>query len=601
MRWTRFFLVACLFLSGCFSDDVASELASPINSGDAMCSAELIDCAGVCVETDSDPEHCGACGHACGSSEVCTVGVCIDIACDVNEFVLDNTCTPCAAGTYNTAGDTPLGPDTACDADACEVAFGTTCDQIQTGYIKASNSDDDDSFGFAVSLDADTLAIGAPNKQVSTGSVILNPGQNVPDTVKAGAVYVFARDPASDSWSQQALLKASNADDSDRFGAAVSVHGDILAVGAAAEDSCATEINGGDADESDNACADAGAVYVFHRSGNTWSQQAYLKAFNSDEGDLLGLSVAVSDDSIAVGAPLEQSCNPGGTSSPQLDNSCDGAGAVYVFTRSGGTWSQQKYFKAFGGGPEPGAEFGQAIDLDGDTLAVGSRFDLVGTAASGAVYVFHRPSNTTVWTQQAYLNGSNADDFDRFGVSVALSGDTLAVGASWEDSCATGVDGLGTDDGCINSGAVYLFTRESDTWSQEAYLKASNTDTGDFFGGSLGLEDDTLIVGTTWFGQGGEDSCADGIDGEQADNNCSSAGAVYLFSRVESTWTQSAYTKASNPDSQEAFGVAVALSGDTLAVGASREDSCATGINGDQDDNACEDAGAAYVFDFDQF
>ena len=132
------------------------------------------------------------------------------------------------------------------------------------------------------------------------------------------------------------------------------------------------------------------------------------------------------------------------------------------------------------------------------------------------------------WKQQAYVKASNTDAEDRFGWSVALSGDgdTLAVGALFEDSAASGVGGGQADNTATNSGAAYVFTRAAGIWKQQAYVKASNTGGSDWFGQSLALsgDGDTLAVGAVY-----EDSAATGIGGDQADNTASHAGAVYVY------------------------------------------------------------------------
>jgi len=208
------------------------------------------------------------------------------------------------------------------------------------------------------------------------------------------------------------------------------------------------------------------------------------------------------------------------------------------------------------------------------------------------VYVFRRDA-TGIWSQQAYLKPANTDPVDGFGVSVALDGDTLVVGASLEDSNAVGINGDGGDNSAVDSGAVYVFTRDAGgDWSQQAYLKASNTDAGDQFGGAVALSGDTLAVGAVF-----ERSKSTGVDGSQSSNSWSEAGAVYVFTRDElGTWSQQAYLKASNTGSGDRFGDSLAISGDTLVVGAPLEDSAARGINGFQADNKALSAGAAYIF-----
>ena len=143
----------------------------------------------------------------------------------------------------------------------------------------------------------------------------------------------------------------------------------------------------------------------------------------------------------------------------------------------------------------------------------------------------------------------------------------------------------------MNGGAVYVFTRAAGVWSQQAYLKASNTGTYRWFGGSVALSGDSLVVGAT-----GDASSATGVNGDQADEGAWASGAAYLFTRVAGVWSQQAYLKASNTEFDDKFGAAVAISGDTVAVGAPTEDGSATGINGDQSDNRASTSGAVYVW-----
>ena len=384
------------------------------------------------------------------------------------------------------------------------------------------------------------------------------------------------------SLQQQAYLKASNIDTDVFFGFSVAISGDTLVIGAPGEGS----------DES-------GSVYVFTRSGASWSQQAYLKASNTEGNDQFGHSVAISGDTIVVGA-VDEDSNATGVNGNQSNNSAENSGAAYVFTRSGMQWSQQAYLKASNTGT--GDDFGYSVAISGDTLVVGANGEASNATGAngdqsnnsvseaGAAYVFTRSG--TQWSQQAYLKASNSSisDRPRFGGSVALSGDTLAIAAQEEDSNATGINGDQNNNSAISAGAVYVFTCSGTDWSQQAYIKASNTDGNDIFGTSVSLSGDTLVIGAP-----GEDSNATGINGDQSDNSLT-GGAAYVFTRSGMSWSQQAYLKASNTDNNDLFGFSVAISGDTLVVGAWREASNATGINGDQSDNSADRAGAAYVF-----
>jgi hypothetical protein len=479
-----------------------------------------------------------------------------------------------------------------------------------SAYLKASIPGPEDLFGYAVALSADgtTLAVGA---QTEGGGA--QAGTRTDATYGSGAVYVYVSGPSG--WVQQARLKASNMDASDQFGTqvALSADGHTLAVSAPYEDSAATGING---TQADNSMPEAGAVYVFTRSGSTWTQQAYVKASNTgepDEGDTFGSSMALSGDgtTLAVGSPSEDS-GIGGIDANQKDNSAPGSGAVYVFSRAGAGWSQQAYIKS----PRPrsggaaGDLFGYsvAISHDGHTLGVGvydesgisnvinGELDFRGNG-TGAVYVYRRTG--AKWAREAYLKARQQDRNDSMGNAIAMSadGNTLAAAAADEDSMTTGVNAVlaghsgMTDVADDNSsGAAYVFVRHGTTWTQQASFKASNTGKNDWFGYHLALSGDghTLAVAAP-----NEDGSAIGIDGPD-DDAADGAGAVYVFTRAGATWTHRAYVKASNTEAFDDFGSSVTLNGDgrMLAVGAKFEDS---GSRENQADNSVIDSGAVYV------
>jgi hypothetical protein len=407
---------------------------------------------------------------------------------------------------------------------------------------------------------------------------------------EADARYPLTIDPLV----QQAYMKASNTDAGDFFGGSVAISGDTVVVGARVEASNAIGVNG---DQSNNSAGAAGAAYVFVRRGALWFQQAYLKASNTDTNDRFGMSVSISGDTIVVGAYLEGS-NATGVNGDQSDNSARSAGAAYVFTRSAGVWSQEAYLKA--SNTDAGDYFGESVAISGDMVVVGApQEDSNATGVNGdqsnnsagvagAAYVFRRSGTT--WTQQAYLKASNTDAGDEFGESVSISGDTVVVGGRREDSNVAGVNGDQSNNGAANAGAAYVFVVDArhGVWTQQAYLKASNTDAGDFFGFSVSISGDTVVVGAF-----AEDSNA---NGNQGNNSAGNAGAAYVFVRSGGSWTQQAYLKASNTDVGDSFGGSVAISGDTVVVGAFAEDSNATGVNGNFGNNLSSNSGAAYVF-----
>ena len=195
------------------------------------------------------------------------------------------------------------------------------------------------------------------------------------------------------------------------------------------------------------------------------------------------------------------------------------------------------------------------------------------------------------------LTHTNRGAGDRLGWSVHLSADahTLAVGAPGEDNSASGINPGGNDNGALQSGAVFIFTRSGTTWTQQAFIKASNAEAGDEFGHSVSLSDDgnTLAVSAYL-----EASSAVGVNGNQTDNTATDSGAVYVFTRTGTTWSQQAYLKASNTETGDEFGTSIELSsdGNTLAISAINEDSSATDVNGDENNNSASNAGASYIF-----
>ena len=238
-----------------------------------------------------------------------------------------------------------------------------------------------------------------------------------------------------------------------------------------------------------------------------------------------------------------------------------------VFTRSGSTWTQQAYVKS--SNTAPNIMFGYSIGVsgNGNTLAV-SEYD--ADRGKGALYVFTRTNGT--WSQEARLQSSNAENGDSLGYSLAISddGNTIAAGAADEDCLTPGVNPSGCENDQkldTSAGAAYVFVRSGSTWTQQAFLKSSNPHRQDWFGVRINISGDgnTVAVGAQ-----NEDSAAKGINGNQADTSAAESGAVYYFTRSGTTWSQLAYVKASNTDAGDEFGSAIALSGDgkTMVVGA---------------------------------
>jgi hypothetical protein len=436
----------------------------------------------------------------------------------------------------------------------------------QQAYVKASNPGQSDHFGSSVALsrDGNTMAIAAHWE--ASGATGVNGNQNDNSIPQSGAVYVFTRNGTT--WTQQAYIKASNtgkggegqlAGDGDQFGFSLALSGDgnTLAVGAISEDSAAQQINGNQGDDS---AQSAGAVYVYARAGSTWAQQAYVKSANMGAGDGLGFSVALSFDGNTLAAAAFDEDGGGRGINPPDNTESQNSGALYVFTRQGGTWSQQAYIKGSKGETSDGFGFATAISDDGNTIALGSGdeacltpgIDPPGCADDapplrganiwvGAAYVFVR--NGTTWSEQTFIKAPNARPYNSFGVRLDLSGDgnTLAISAYLEDNAGRGIRPPMVQQFLIQdilngwrehrneaeeSGAVYFYTRTGTRWTAGAWVKAANADAGDEFGSSVALSTDghVMVVGAH-----GEDSAATGINGNQADNSAADSGAAYVF------------------------------------------------------------------------
>ena len=386
----------------------------------------------------------------------------------------------------------------------------------QEAKLTAGDGAVGDRFGSSVALDGDTALVGAYPDAVGGNSY-------------QGSAYVFTR--SGNTWTQQAKLVAADGAASDYFGWSVAVDGDTALVGAVLDAVGANSFQG--------------SVYVFARSGTTWTQQAELTAGDGETYDLFGTSVALDGDTALVGAYGDNV----GAASDQ--------GSAYVFTRSDTTWTQQA--KLVAGDGARGDEFGYSVALDGDTALVGAYQDYVGAnSGQGSAYVFTR--SDTTWTQQTKLVAGDGEAGDRFGISVALDGDTALVGAH-----STGALN-------INPGSAYVFTRGGTTWLQQAKLLAGDGVELDLFGTSVDLDGDTALVGAHGYDVG--------VNSYQ--------GSAYVFTRRGTTWAQAATLTAATGAAADHFGTSVALSSTMALVGAPNVDGLPPYGNPDE--------GAAYVF-----
>ncbi|WPD24186.1 MAG: choice-of-anchor Q domain-containing protein [Candidatus Electrothrix scaldis] len=327
---------------------------------------------------------------------------------------------------------------------------------------------------------------------------------------------------------QKLLAEDSTGDFS--FGGSISLDGDTAIIGEVTADS--------------DGVSDAGAAYIFIRIEGAWIQQAKLVASDKSSSGRFGCSVSVDGDIAVVGASQADS-----------DEMTD-AGAVYVFTRSDGIWTQQ--VKLTADDKDVGDHFGESVSVEGDTVVIGSSgVDLDGLTQAGAAYVFTGSGST--WMQQAKLMADDKGAYDQFGKSVSLDGNTIVIGAWTADS-----------DGLADAGAAYVFIRSDGIWTQQAKLIADDKKEYDYFGYSVVVDEDSVIVGA-WTAD------PDGLN---------DAGAAYVFTRYDGIWTQQARLTADDKVAWDCFGFSVSIDGDTAIIGAF------AGAHPVGD----PEAGAAYVF-----
>ncbi len=306
-------------------------------------------------------------------------------------------------------------------------------------------------------------------------------------------------------------LTASDGAASDHFGISVATSGDTAIVGALGND-------------------DNGSAYVFTRTGTVWGQQDKLTADDGAADDAFGSSVAISGDTVIVGAHHD-------------DDKGNSSGSAYVFTRTGTVWGQQDKLTADDGTADDA--FGRSVAISGDTVIVGAH----GNGDNGSAYIFVRDAIT--WSQQAKLTADDGAALDAFGISVGISGDTVIVGAHNDD----------------DKGSAYIFVRNGITWSQQDKLTASDGTILDHFGWSVDISGDTVIVGAL-----------------DDDDNGDSSGSAYVFTRTGTIWSQQDKLTASDGSGGHEFGRSVAISGDAAIAGAHN------------DDDKGNSSGSAYVF-----
>ena len=316
------------------------------------------------------------------------------------------------------------------------IVFPTTIPDLSPSQTLTDPISGDSGFG-SVAIDGDTAVIGAH-------------GYDRPNADMAGAAHVYTRDGSA--WKYQTTLLASNPTTEARFGTWLDVDGDTIAVGAWADDEAANS---------------AGAVYVFKRSGNSWSEEDKLMALDAEAGDKLGSGVSICGDTIVAGAY-------GDDTASGVD-----AGSAYVFVRSGSSWVEQDKLMASAGTAED--SFGLSTGISGDTVVVGASRMAGDGDGPGSATVFVRSGNT--WSEQQHLTAPNAMIGDYFGLSVAIDRGIIAVGAPNDDN-SNGVD----------AGSVYIFERTNSTWHQMQNPIATGGGSKDRFGCPVSVTGGTVAI-----------------------------------------------------------------------------------------------------------
>lgn len=404
----------------------------------------------------------------------------------------------------------------------------------QEAFVKARNPGQLDRLGASVAIDNGIVVAGAPYEDGAAGGVNADPSSGTLDD--SGAVYVFMRKGAQ--WVQDAYLKADKPRQGEFFGSSVAILGDTIAVGA----------TGNDPTSQPAVSAITGAVYLFKRTGTTWAQVKRLVADDTTSSDMFGFQVLLTADKLLVTAPFESSM-------------VSKSGAAYVFERVGD--DLQKSAKLKSSRPFSLAGWGTGLAYDGTTIAIGAFSDgqTVMNAGSGSVFT----QQGGAWKEQQFLQADKPVQGATFGLSMAVLGDTLIVGAPrWGHYIQT------------PSGEVYVFKRSGEHWTQTMVMEAFSPRPQDFFGSALVLTPTLLLIGAN-----GDASGSAGVQANASDNSALASGAVYFFERDGDQFVKPIFIKPAHPSMYDSFGVAIALSGDMLASAAAYDDD--------------DDSGAVYV------
>ena len=360
-----------------------------------------------------------------------------------------------------------------------------------TQEVTASDGVQGDEFGVAVALQGATAFVGAPDAAINGNS-------------EQGAVYVFTK--SNGTWSQTQKLTAG--DGIGGFGYSMVIDGTTALIGAPY-----TTVHGN---------TTQGAAYVFTESGGTWSQVQQLVAADGASYDEFGYSVALDGTNAVIGAIFADSYY----------------GAAYIFTDSGGTWNQEAKLSAGDGASSDG--FGTAVAISGTTALVSAPNHTVGgNVQQGVTYVF--TDSGGAWSQQQELTAGDGAAYAYFGIPIVLDGATAFIGAP--DAAVNGTD---------YAGAVYVFTESGGTYSQQQELTASDASYFANFGTSISVDGTSALISAP--------TATVGSNQYQ--------GEAYLFSYAGGTWSETQTIVAQDGQMGDEFGYSVGLSGTAMLLGA---------------------------------
>jgi len=345
------------------------------------------------------------------------------------------------------------------DTGSAYIFERSSTDWIQQAKLTASPAAAGDQFGCSVSI--------------SGGNAIVGADRNDYNGSWSGAAYIFERTHAG--WIQREMLVPSDGRTADRFGCAVSIGGNYAIVGSYWDD-----------DNGNN----SGSAYIFKYDVTGWTQEAKLTASDAAKDDWFGYAVSISGNYAVVGAVLD-------------NNNSVNEGSVYVFRRSGSSWTQQA--KLVGGDVKAHDEFGGSVCLDGNHVIVGAIGDDDIEEYAGAAYIFERSGND--WIQQARLVAQDGAGGDHFGNSVSIDGNYAVIAANLDSD-------MGQE-----SGSAYIFRREGQNWSQQAKLTAPDGNQNDYFGQGVSIDGSYVVIGAPY-----------------DDDNGGNSGSAYIFRRIGTNW-----------------------------------------------------------------